>query len=291
MSNLKHYHPSLQVDFKREILSWTTYVLLALIVSYTYSLLTFFVPIIYLNFLICMGTGLLMGTLFKLGARPFHNRNPKRQRLQALVISLLMWYFQWVAFVQFLTIGEFPSPQEWVSGIFFFGLPQNVMLVLTDMYEFGYWSVGDVMIKQWGLLVVWGIELLMLVGIPVLMMVRTKSLPYSETQNQWFPKYTLRKNFKSTGALLQLEKDLAENPLLALQELGAGSAAMHIKVHVFSLPHETVHYISVDRIRIEGQGRGKRNVETAIPHLEISSSQASKVLENFDHKRERWDFI
>jgi precorrin-6B methylase 2 len=101
----------------------------------------------------------------------------------------------------------------------------------------------------------------------------------------------LTKKFKSTGALLQLEIDLAADPLSALNELGAGSAAMHIKVHVFSLPHETVQYISVDRIRIEGQGRGKKNKETAIPYLEISSTQASKVLENFDNDRERWDFI
>lgn len=166
-------------------------VIAAVVLSIVYIALQWFIPIIYLNLLITAGFGfglyLAMGYLVRLGKI----RNRAIAAGVALFAALVGMYSQWALFV---------SLMERVDGsvLYFvktsFSL-NNYMAVFTDplrlfteakiLNEIGTFSIKSATVSGIVLWIVWAIEAILIMGIPVYLTYVHAGNPFSEKNNAW----------------------------------------------------------------------------------------------------------
>ncbi|MEM7103068.1 MAG: hypothetical protein AAF502_08070 [Bacteroidota bacterium] len=263
----------------------------ALLLGYIYALLTFINPILYINFLMTVGAGLLLGLLARFVIRLVKIRNRKSKYLLTGILVLLFHFFQWSGFMLFaisdgyMGIGPFLSfLPVCLNPVFFFG-------IIAELFQTGYWVIFGGTIKGFVALLVWTAELAIAGGLAFQAVVMTKDYPYSEDLARWYPKFTLDNQFRSVvGSDAFIEK-LNADLIGTLDEIAEGIAYKYALVHIFFLPYEKVQYLSFENVFIEGRGRGKTNSSLPINNLKISTEDAKMLMQKFGAKQERIDVI
>lgn len=259
--------------------------------GYVYSIAIFFIPIVYLNFLLTLGFGLILGLMCRFFVRISHNRSKKSQIIQAAIIGIMATYFQWTAYILFIYNGSVAPPAEYLANLDWIVIPKNFFAAIAKINRVGAWSIFGVTFRGFSLALVWIMETFIIIVLPVVAIRKTPIYPYSEKLSKWYPKFTLFKDFESLSGSKKLMDDLAANPLVALQGLGKGSGTRHTKVHLFYFKDEDRQYLTFERIFIDGNGRGKRNGSVVINNLAIDSNAAIAIMAKFEHKREKIEII
>lgn len=289
MTNPSYYQESGHVNYTGILITMLATLMLSCILGYLYVVLTVFVPFPYLNFFFAVGVGLVMGMVLRILFKLTHNRSLKSRITMSIVSGLLVCYFQWATYIQYLLNGEFPSPQEFLSGEFINLWQYDVAGILQLIYNTGSWSIFGVQFRGLPLGIVWLLEALIFLYMPFNAARSMPVYPYSEVMNKWYPKFTLTNDFESVGAGSNFVKQVLEDPLGAIQSLGLGEAFRHIKIHLFVQPNEETQYLVVEKIFVEDRGSGKRTATPLIKNLSIPGKDAEQILKHFEHKAERLD--
>lgn len=265
--------------------------LLTFLLSYLYTLFILIIPVVYVNFLITLGYGLLLGLFVRLLLRLTHNRNRKYRFIIAAAVGLLANFFQWAAFIAYAISGHFPSVADYLAGIAAAASPLQFMAGVYEVNQAGTWSILNYTFTGIPLLAVWVLEFLILLAMPLIAVHKMNIYPYSEKLGKWYPKFTLHDNFEYIAGVEKLLQDLRQDPLAALQQLKPGSGWRHSRIHLYYSPEEQYQYLTVERIYIEKMGRGKTNTSPAILNLRITKPQADAIFHHFHHGKERIEVI
>ena len=281
------YQESGRIDPLKQSFSYIICIGLSLILGYIYSVIIIIIPIVYLNFLITVGFGTMLGLICRTLIRFSHNRNKKSQIIQAVIIGLLANYFQWTAYILFAYNDAIPSIGLYLENLEWIIIPKNFFAALFEINRIGTWGMFGITFNGFALTFIWIIEFLIIITGPIIAVVKTKSYPYSEHLQKWYFKYTLFKDFESISTAKRFINELASEPIRVIENLGNGSGLRHTKIHLFYLKDETKQYLTFERIFIEGQGKGKKNSTIVINNFMISKSDAEDLLNKFENKRER----
>lgn len=285
------YQESGQINPIRQSLSYAICIGLALILGYIYSVAIIFIPIVYLNFLITLGFGLTLGLICRAIVRFSHNRSKKSQIVQAVVIGFLANYFQWTAYILYAYNGEIPTLGLYFANLHWIMIPENFFTAVAEINKVGTWSIFGIPFNGFALTAIWIIEFLIIIGGPIVAIVKTKIYPYSELLENWYHKYTLYNDFESISMVNKLTKELASDPVKSIESLGKGSGLRHTKVHLYFMKDEDKQYLTFENIFIEGQGKGKKDSSIVINNFKINKADAELILEKYENKRERIDVI
>ena len=285
-----YYSESGKISVTRQIFSYAFCILLASILGYVYTGFTVKIPLVYANFLLTFGFGISLGFVLRVLTRLTHNRNKKTRIIQGLIVAGLATFFQWTAYVIYLTKTEFPP-----IGVYYSNL--DIMLhsqaydFLAIVYKLGSWSLFDTTINGFVLVLIWIGELgIIMFGI-LSAVLKTNIYPYSEHSKKWYPKYTLIRDFESISSSVNITKSLMSNPLQALNDLQKGDGLRYSKIHIYYNKKDLYQYLSLEKVHIEKSGTGKKNTENIVSLFKISKSQAEAILANFQHKKERMEII
>ncbi len=273
------------------LISYIICVLLALILGYIYSVVIILIPIVYLNFILTIGLSLTLGLIVRFLVRITKNRNLKSKLLLALTFGLLTNYFQWAVYILYAYDGETPNFFYFLSNLYWIIIPENFIDIIIDINKFGLWSIFGIVFTGFGLTIIWLIEAFIIIAGPLVAIYKTKTYPFSELLNKWYPKYTLSKDFKSVSTVNKMIDDLQTEPLKSIQELKYGTGLRHTKIHVFYLNDEENQYLTFENIYIEGRGKGRKNSDIIINNFMIDKITAKSLLDNFDNKKERIEVI
>lgn len=285
------YQESGRVDPLRLVLSYVLCLIVALFLGYVYTGIIIFIPIVYLNFLITAGFGMILGFICKLSVRLTHNRDKRSQFTQAIVIGIFANYFQWTAYILYAYEGGIPEISEYLQNLHWIMVPRYFVSAIIDINRVGLWSVFGFTFNGFGLTVVWLIEALIIIAGPILAVHKTKIYPYSEKLNKWYPKYTLFNDFEPVVTVNKLIRDLTDDPLQAIKDLGKGNGLRHTKIHLFYFKDEENQFLTFEKIYIESQGRGNKNSSVLINNFKISKEVADTILSNYKHKIEKTEII
>ena len=138
---------------------------------------------------------------------------------------------------------------------------------------------------------IWTIEALIIGGLPVLLILKSNTFPYSEKLNKWYPKFTLLKDFESISLMDSLVKSLSKEPIRAIGEIKKGHGLRHSKLHLYYLENEDKQYLSFENIFVEQQGKGKTTKTLMISNFLIANQVAIELKTKYENKRERIEVI
>lgn len=282
-----YYQESMKVNLLGLIFSYVLCLVAALFLGYAYSVITIFIPLIYINFLITIGFGLALALGVRIAVRTSHNRNKKSHYILAFIVVLMAVVFQWATYILYVVDGEVPSISVYLSNVYWIVLPHVFFPVIAEINEVGMWSILGLTFNGVSLSFIWLLEAVVIMALPIIAVYKTKVYPYSELNGKWYPKYTLNQDFESVTGVTSFLNYLTVDPGSAIEDLGRGLGHRHSKVHVFYHKNENKQYLSLEKVLIEKQGTGKRNSEVVINNFEIDRNTAQEILEKFPNRKER----
>ncbi len=282
-----YYQESGRLNPGKYVVTTILGVALAIILGYVYSLLIYFIPLVYFNVIICFGFGVVMGGLVMVFSRFGDSRNQKGRIVQSLIFSLVAYYFHWVAYLIILINGEVASPDIYFNNLFLSFDPAFMLELIMEINAEGVWSMFGINFTGGALLTVWVIEALLILGIPIVMVLRFEPLPFSELNGKWYPKFTLKQHFYSATGSDQWVRLLADNPVKTIDDLGLGKANRYGLIHLYVAEKEKTQYISIESVYIDTGEKGKKETETVVLNLGIDTDAAKEILQKYEHKKER----
>ena len=163
------------------------------ILSVAYIYLIFYIPLIYVNIIVTLACGAVLGFLVGHAAKLGKARNPLLVMLFAFLAMLLLKYVQWAIYVPLI----FANVYEVFDWNFFERLVETGYLILDPralwfgveiINEIGVWAIGDSSAPVNGVMlwIVWAGEfLIMLVTAIAVAAIRPRT-PFSEEHGAWY---------------------------------------------------------------------------------------------------------
>ncbi len=285
-SEIKYYQESKNISLKGLVISYGAYLLLALVFAYFYAVFSTFMPDVYIGFFITVGLGLLLGISIRFIVRIGSNRNKKSQLIQAFIFGLLTNYFQWVFYLLYVFNNAVPKPYEYLANLHWILMPNSFFSAIAEINHYGAWSIFGIQMNGLQLTIIWIIEALIIIVLPMVAIFKTKVYPYSEYLGKWYQKFTIDIDYRSISSIALFSKELYDDAYAAIEGLDFGDGYRHSKIHIFYLKDEDTQYITCENIFIEGRGRGKVHPTIVINNLAIEKQMADTILKNIKHDKE-----
>lgn len=283
-SQVAFYQPSGLSHLPAMVVAFAIGILIAITTAFIYNFLIVIMPFVYINLFITIGFGITLGYISKFLCRLGKVRNTQHQLYMASVVGLAAFYSQWIAYFVFLVNGKFSFHAYQESFAFFYN-PRIFFSMLLELNQGGAWSMFGVMFTDFPLWIIWSLEAFLIVGIPVIIIIKHPKIPFSEKLNRWYPKYTLDYQFNNISTQNQFKKDLAENPEQAIKRLSYGHANRYSEVSIYFIKDEEYQYLSINNLFIANNGRGKKNISPVVHLLRISTEVAEELLTKFGRKK------
>ena len=166
------------------------------IVGVIYAYAIWYIPFIYINFLIAGALGFVMGRLISFFVlKKGKVRNVPLAIVYGIVGGLIGMYFHWAAWIDLVAnisdtmgndrIGVAISNIEIFQFLYFVNNPSILFEAIDQVNEFGTWGIKSAPVSGTFLSVIWIIELIIVVGATVLFSHGQAKNPFSEKLNEW----------------------------------------------------------------------------------------------------------
>jgi hypothetical protein len=292
-----YYQESKKINLNGFVAAYIITLISAVFLGFIYStiLLINILPVV--NIFIAIGLGLTLGILNRFINRITHNRNKKSQLIQASIIAILVILFRWINHIVFYSENGLISFSYYITNSTLIFKPiifvNQVRIIIKTGFEFYIFPavLGEMTMNGFILSLIYIFEIIIVSILSIGAVFWTKIYPYSENLRKWYPKYTLTQDFESISTVNQLLVDMKGDALSAIQGLGKGIANRHSKIHLFFEKNEEKQYLTVEKIFIESNGKGKKRSKIIINNLIIDTKTATSIMDNFRHKRERTEII
>ncbi|EIW94093.1 hypothetical protein HMPREF1321_0403 [Capnocytophaga sp. oral taxon 412 str. F0487] len=167
------------------------------ILATIYAYLIWYIPIIYLNFLVTFGFGFAIAfTVGYLVVRLGKVRNYGLAILFALIASLVAYYLQWVVWADLAIntsevygnkqIGVAVSNVQIEQLLYLLGHPSDLFGLIGLINEEGTWAIKGNTVSGVFLTIIWVIEFLVIVIMGIVASVGRAKEPFNELADEWF---------------------------------------------------------------------------------------------------------
>ncbi|MBS1210267.1 MAG: hypothetical protein H6R19_2665 [Proteobacteria bacterium] len=277
MDSLLYYQPSGKLPAKA-LPGILLAMLAAVPMGWLYAWLTWHVPLVHLNVLItlCFAGG--MAVLMMLALDRGLCRNPPLAALLGLAAGLLGSYVQWAAWLGWALADHQPA----AGWLYFLGHPQESWRAVWQVNLAGTWSLrpGGMPLTGGWLTLVWGIEALILLGVPALGAYSQSTTPFSERLGLWFEKAELGPKYVWVGDIEAFVSQLESTPDLLREMLqhAAGDACRYARASVYQCPGEAYAYFNLENVELTRRcNREKLWRRTVIASFRIHAAAVARL--------------
>ncbi|AZQ43330.1 hypothetical protein [Nonlabens ponticola] len=283
-STPQFYQESNSTENTNLIIAIALNTIIAFVLGYLYSMVTTVNPFIYLNFLAALGSGMIIHRLTMEVFKILKIRSKILRVAFVAATGFIVWVLQWLGTMQYLFNDSFLTPAdylisfEWlVDTESFFA---NIELLFTD----GYYELFGIKVDGPVLLIIWLLELIILIGYPVLIMMKQVVKPYSDKFNHWYPTLRLEKQFRVVTGAQNFVHELYSNPVEKIKDLSAGRGNSYSIVEIHYEAREDFQYLSMLNITYDKE-KNSQECEVVINNLKISNEAAKQLLDTYDHEK------
>lgn len=207
-------------------------------------------------------------------------------------MGLITWYFQWTVYLLYIGYESMPSIMEYLSNLGWVFYDSEIWQIFLFYKENGYYEISSIELSGIMLVIIWIIEFTVILGAPILAAVNYNPLPYSDTYNQWYDKYTLKRQFRKMANSNATQELLHSDICNALREMEPGRANSHSIIHLFYLPRENKQYLQVENASLNrSEKESKMETEIIINNIQISTADAKALLDEFDNDKQGFQFM
>lgn len=252
-------------------------------ISFFYGLFIAISPVVYINYFITIFFGMFIGVGLKMLFKLFLVTNKKTAIISAICCGLFGVYFSWVAYILYYTPDVISMDAYFKDFLLVFS-PITVLEIIADINVLGMWEIFGVPFNGWVLTLIWIVEALIIISVPVLLVYRQPIAPFSASKNKWYRKFVLNKDFESIALKEVFRNDLKANCIPSIEGLGKGMATHFARVSIYHLEDEFEQYITVENVRKDRTGKSEE--ATSIIHLlVISKSDAELLIKQYHGKK------
>ncbi len=265
----------------------TAFPLLGLIYAYA----IWYIPFIYINFLIAGGFGFLVGWLINfLVVGKGKVRNTPLAIGLGLLGGLIALYFHWAVWVDLvINAGESYGNSRIgvttsnINAFEVFNLaaqPGVLFSLIGEINEFGTWGIRTSSVSGTFLSVIWVLELLIVVGIATLIPIGGAQKPFCEIENQWFTEQQLTP-FNLIENAQKLVEDIAKMNETAFDNLGKiSNLEQDHSVFTLYTSGKNQNYLSIENkvAEVNKKGETEFKIDEFVSYILINDSLKEKLL-------------
>ena len=192
----KYYSPSGKFDPKAILYFILISVIAMPLLGLAYSYAIWYIPIIYLNFLIAGAVGFAIAWLIsKFVIKLGKVRNKALAVIFALLASIIALYSSWVVWADLvINMGEsygtsrigITASNVDVNQLYILATnPATLFELIANINEYGTWGIKSTTVSGTILTIVWIIEALLIIGV-TLLLTNGSRVPFCELSNKWF---------------------------------------------------------------------------------------------------------
>ena len=280
-NSLKFYEESGIAPVPNLVLSFLIGIVIVTFFSFYYSLLVTYMPFIYLNLIITIIYGYLIALIADQLFSIFKIRNRKKAIFVAILIALVGNYSQWVSYMYIIStenIRLFPDL------IYYFELyirPDYLIENMGYLAENGAWEMFGVTIKGFILWGIWIAETLLIMFTVYYAASNKGTIPFSESSNQWYSKYTIDVDFEPIKLRAQFIEAYSKNPLEAIKSLEKGNATRYAHVHIYKTKRDGRSLVSIDNLLVTERGKGKKEKEEIVAPHYIENNYIHQLMQEY----------
>ncbi len=167
------------------------------ILGLVYAYCIWYIPFIYINFIIAAVFGLAIGSSISMGVIKFGKvRNTTLSFLLGLTGGFIALYFHWAVWADLvINAGESYGSSKigiTVSNINIFQVfslaadPAELFKLIKEINKVGTWSIKTTTVSGTFLSIIWMIELVIITGVSSFISMLASKKPYCELNNNWF---------------------------------------------------------------------------------------------------------
>ena len=278
------YKPSGKFNFFTLLIIVFIGILWASLLNVLYLGLQWFIPFVYLNILLTIGLGYASFSGINVLHKLFKLRNVKAAFISTTIIILVSIYIQWVVYVLWMFNEDRADTLAYLMTtfdrkgdfVYLFSHPNNLLALISTLNEQGTLTINGQVVSNVFLLIIWIIEALLLIIIPLLMQFGGQVFkPFSESSQQWMKKRKLLSFYPYVEDIASLEQSLLLGDTARMQEaLPADELPSHYAQYfVFESPEDDYQYLVVENIRESTNKKGERqkDEDTIIEYLRIKA--------------------
>lgn len=248
--------------------------------AYLYALLVTFIPFIYLNALITGTFGLIIGYTVVYTSRISLIRNGKVRFSIGLIFSFVGVFVQWMVYLFFWVTGKIPLQETIQEGLFILD-PVVLKNLLLDLYTYGSWSIFGITVNGVFLLLIWIAEAVIIIGAPLLILLKHPISPFSEKLTRWYPKKILAQDFAYVSGINSYIKELRDSNASNLLHYPKGDGHRHSRVSLYYIDQEERAYLSADNIYITSGDKGSKDIDPIVRFVAIPNQVAKQLLDKY----------
>lgn len=268
----QYYQHSGHIELKSPIYMLTLGSLAALIFGVIYGYVTLYIPFIYLNFIITLGFGGIVGFFVGLGGKYGNVRNLKIMLLFGFIVGLLAEYIGWVSWI-------FAFSNQQYLALF----PADLFYAAIRIADTGAQSIFDITAEGNGLYAIWVIEAAMIVGMSTIVARLTLSTtPFCEPCKKWIENEESFQSIEPINDPAQLKTQLERHNIEALTSLKLKTSPLgdftlvNIK-HCSSCDNSC--FLTVKSMRIDPANTENTIEHTVVENLAITQKTRETIIQ------------
>ena len=267
--------------------------ILLAILGFLYAHIIYFSPIIYLNFLVVVFSGIIAGFIVGIAIKLGKVRNQVLTVIIALASSVLLKYLTWIFYIPLVYVHAYKLDgwdlnfiEKLQASLVIILNPSLILQDIEFINYYGVWGLSNTNTAVSGifLYIIWIIEFAVIVGCCIYSARDKVKEPFCEEQNKWFTESKeLKLNFPSDSYQLkeQLLTGNNEDFLALISQPLNITTDDHISVKLYVLEGVSYGYMSLKTLTkiLDKKGNQKTEKQTLVDYLRIDMSLLS-VLQN-----------
>jgi len=253
----------------------------AVVLGIVYSFSFYYIPYVYLNFLLALGFGAGVGATIGWAAREGKIRNTGVTVALAVVASLVGIYAEWgstlYALAPMTEMGDY-----WKEfGLSSF-LPQSIIGLMVHLFQEGSWGLtAGAMVKGWPLFAMWLVEAGVIVGLAgATAFAQIAKRPFCESCDEWITGETPHFYIGDGTEPVWTEVQNGNFDPLADTEQATGSEPTYvrIKLHVCDTCTQS-NYLTITRCEntVDNKGNPKLEEKDIITNLAVDDTEVELI--------------
>ena len=266
----------------------------ALALAFVYIYAIWYIPFVYINFLLCIGFGLMLGYGLARLVRAGKLRSPSGVGLLAGAVGLVAVYLEWGVYLTLLfgTEADGPGPNADTTTSFspsvfaaLLAQPSQMWEAIRQLNQTGSWSLKGATPSGIFLAAIWLLEALILIGGVYLVARAQAEEPFSEAANTWADEETLAHpvGFAHDAASLRTQLESGQFHALTPHITTAAEEQFSLlKLHSVA-DDDSCRYLTLENVTktLDKKGKPTQSTATVVQRLAISSATYHELKKRF----------
>jgi hypothetical protein len=288
-----YYKPSGKISVLSILICSLAVLLGTILIGIIYTYAVWYIPLIYINFLLTIGSGFALFILISFLTHRFKSRSKLFDMAISVIASVLLVYVNWVIWVDLVlnsgeTYGIDNQIGITVSGSSISGVlelflnPKEVLNYANIINGYGTWGIKGGTVSGTFLWIIWIIEAAILFGFTPFMTLFKEAEPFCEIENEWAEKKEVNHTFKFVANGDELKRDLENNkfePVLNL-EIKEDTGLDHMKMYIYYAKASALFYLSIKNFtgKLDKENKVSYSEKFIVENIEIPQEVGLKLL-------------